>query len=88
MRINAASMAVCTLGRGHRFVLASRSDYFKALLDHAATEAADRDDSRSGAEPPAHEEAAEVRAPLAKMQPQHKTRLFQLALPASELCSR
>jgi len=52
-------------------VLASRSDYFKALLDHAAAEAADRDATQSAAEPPAHEAAAEVRMLLAEMQMEH-----------------
>ena len=41
-------------------MLASRSDYFKALLDHAAAEAADRDDTQSSAVSPAHDANAEV----------------------------
>ena len=45
-------------------MLASRSDYFKALLNHAAAEAANGEEIASAAESPAHEAAREVRAHL------------------------
>ena len=37
--------------RGHRLVLGSRSDYFRALLDHAAAEAAAAGVSGTASEP-------------------------------------
>ena len=63
-------------------MLASRSDYFKALLDHAAIEAADRDDSQSAAEAQACEEAAEVRALLDEMQLKHSIVVIEMCVPA------
>ena len=46
--------------RGHRLVLASRSDYFRALLDHAAAESAERGDLSTASAPTVAESSAQV----------------------------